>query len=420
MRLFDLDAWIEISETARSRPLRTLLTAFGVAWGSFMLVALLGFGNGLEKGTRQSMGDFATNSVHVWGQRTSIPFAGRQPGRWIQFEDDDIPAIAGTPGIDVIAPRIQLSGYRNGSQVVYGTKVGSYSVMGDIPAYQQIQIFPMVDGRFVDELDMAEGRKVCVVGDQVVKELFDGTNPIGEWVEIQGVFFQVVGWFASKRSGDQADRENGTIHIPYQTFRHVFPSMGDGPGWLSITALPDVSGSAIETEVKQVLRARHEAAPDDEMAIGSFNTEEEFGKLRRIFTAIRGITWFVGVATLLSGVVGVSNILLITVRERTAEIGMRRAVGATPRAIMSGIVQEATVLTAVSGYVGVLTGVALLEIVGHFLGDSQAMLARPQVDFSVVVLATVVLMLAGVVAGFIPARRALQVRTVDALRTEVG
>ena len=420
MKLFDLDTWVEVSETARSRPLRTLLTAFGVAWGSFMLVALLGFGNGLEKGTRQNMGDFATNSVHLWGQRTTIPFAGRQPGRWIEFDDSDVRAIEGTPGIDVIAPRIQLSGYRNGSQVVHGTKVGSYSVMGDIPAYQQIQIFPMVDGRFVDELDMMEGRKVCVVGDQVVKELFDGANPIGEWVEVQGVFFQVVGWFASKRSGDQADRENGTIHIPYATFRRVFPSSGDGPGWFSITALPDVPGSAIESNVREILKARHETAPDDEMAIGSFNTEEEFGKMRRIFTAIRGITWFVGVCTLLSGIVGVSNILLITVRERTAEIGMRRAVGATPSAIMWGIVQEATVLTAVSGYVGVVAGVIVLEIVGFVVGDKQAMLARPQVDFGVVVLATLVLMLAGIVAGFLPARRAVQVRTVDALRTEVG
>jgi putative ABC transport system permease protein len=420
MRLFDLDAWVEISETARSRPLRTLLTSFGVAWGSFMLVALLGFGNGLEKGTRQSMGDFATNSVHVWGQRTTLPYAGRPPGRWIEFEDEDIRAIHAIPGIDVIAPRIQLSGYRNGSQVVHGTKVGSYSVMGDIPAYAQIQIFPLVDGRFIDERDMTEGRKVCVVGDQVVKEIFDGANPIGEWVEVQGVFFQVVGWFASKRTGDQADRENGTIHLPYATFRRVFPSMGDGPGWFSLTAMPDMPGSLIETQVKDVLRARHDAAPDDDMAIGSFNTEEEFGKIRRIFTAIRGITWFVGVATLLSGVVGVSNILLITVRERTAEIGMRRAVGATPGAIIASIVQEATVLTAVSGYVGVVSGVVLLQVVGHFVGDEQAMLARPQVDFGVVMLATLVLMLAGIVAGFLPARRAVQVRTVDALRTEVG
>ncbi len=149
----------------------------------------------------------------------------------------------------------------------------------------------------------------------------------------------MVGWFASKRMGDQADRENGPIHIPYATFRSLFPSMGDGPGWFSLTALPDVAGSELESEVKGILRARHEAAPDDEMAIGSFNTEEEFGKMRRIFAAIRGITWFVGVATLLSGVVGVSNILLITVRERTAEIGMRRAVGATPGAIISSIVE---------------------------------------------------------------------------------
>jgi putative ABC transport system permease protein len=181
-----------------------------------------------------------------------------------------------------------------------------------------------------------------------------------------------------------------------------------------------VPGSLIEARVRDILKARHDVAPDDEMAIGSWNTEEEFGKMRRIFTAIRGITWFVGVCTLLSGIVGVSNILLITVRERTAEIGMRRAVGATPRAIMSGIVQEATVLTAVSGYVGVVAGVVVLEIVGFVVGDEQAMLARPQVDFGVVVLATLVLMLAGIVAGFLPARRAVQVRTVDALRTEVG
>jgi putative ABC transport system permease protein len=200
----------------------------------------------------------------------------------------------------------------------------------------------------------------------------------------------------------------------------VFPSSGDGPGWFSLTALPDVPGSVIEDHVREILRARHDAAPDDDMAIGSFNTEEEFGKMRRIFTAIRGITWFVGVCTLRSGVVGVSNILLITVRERTSEIGMRRAVGATPNAIMTGIVQEATVLTAVSGYVGVVMGVIVLEIVGFFVGDKQMMLARPHVDFSVVILATVVLMLAGVIAGFLPARRAVQVRTVDALRTEVG
>ena len=332
--MFDLDRWTEIADTLRTNRLRTLLTALGVFWGMFMLVAMLGFGDGLQRGIQRNMGGWATNAVYVWGERTSLPWAGMQPGRPIDFDNDDTKALSELPEIQYLAPRNQLGGFRGGNNVVYGSKTGSYSVMGDRPVYRHIATFQMVQGRFVDDIDIEQRRKVAVIGQQVYEELYPhGADPMGTYIRIQGLFFQVVGRFAFDAANDRGDRENSTIYIPLSTFQRVFHK-GDSVGWYALTAKPDVRASKMEKKVKALLASRHRVAPDDDEAIGSFNSEDRFGQITTLFAGIRFFVWFVGVMTLLAGVVGVSNIMLIVVRERTREIGLRRAIGAPPASIV--------------------------------------------------------------------------------------
>ena len=417
--MFDLDRWQEIAGVMRKNKLRTLLTASGVFWGMFMLVLMLGMGNGLEKGVSANMLGFATNAVHVWGRRTTMPYQGMRPGRRIGYDNDDTPALQAIPDVEYLAPRNQLGGYRGGANVIRGTKTGNFAVMGDAPDYAKIQPMNFQDGRFINPLDMEDHRKVAVLGGQVVAELFErGEDPIGEYVRINGVYFQVVGWFEPEQAGDDADRFSATIHVPFSTFQRVF-NYGDRVGWFAMTGKAHVSGSELEEQVRQVLAARHSIHPGDAQAIGSFNAEEEFGKVTKLFAGIRFLVWFVGIATMLSGVVGVSNIMLIVVKERTREIGLRRAIGATPASVVLLIVQEAIVLTMLAGYSGLVAGVGFLELVGWLIGpNAGGTLGQPEIDVLAAVGAAFVLVIAGAFAGVIPARGASRIKPVDALRAE--
>ncbi|MCB9760955.1 MAG: ABC transporter permease [Alphaproteobacteria bacterium] len=417
--MFDLDTWQEIHETVRRNKLRTFLTACGVFWGMFMLLLMSGFGGGLERGVQRNMSDFATNAVYIWGQRTSMPFAGRQPGRWVVFHNADVDAIAEeVDGIETLAPRLQRGGYQNGSNVHRAGKTGNFQVMGDVPAYNRIQIMRMEAGRFINPIDMEGRRKVAVIGAQVARELFDpADDPIGGHIEIDGVWFQVIGVFHSPRVDDDGDRQNATIHIPFTTFQQAF-NAPDRVGWLAITALPDRSGAEVEEAVRAVLATQHGIHPEDTMAIGSYNAEEGFRKMTTLFAGIRFFVWFVGGMTLLAGAFGVSNIMLIAVKERTKEIGVRRALGATPMSIVSMVMQESLVLTLVAGYGGLVLGVALLEAISAAVGTEHEVLGSPQVDFGLALGAGVVLVLVGALAGLIPARHAARIHPVEALRAE--
>ena len=415
--MLDLDTWTEIAETMRRNKLRTFMTAAGVFWGMFMLLIMLGFGEGLSRGVERNMGDFATNSVYIWGQRTSMPYKGMQPGRRMRFRNADTQAIAArVQGIEHLAPRNQLGGYRDANNVSRAGSTGNYQVMGDHPQYQYIQPMTFVAGRYINKLDIEGRRKVAVIGQQVYDELFEpGEDPIGDSLEINGVWFQIVGHLRSTKADDGGDRENGTITVPFTTFQRAF-NYGDAVNWFAITGAPDVPATLIEERVKAVLSERHRVHPDDTQGIGSFNAQQEFAKVQNLFGGIRAFVWFVGSMTLLAGVIGVSNIMLIAVRERTREIGLRRAIGATPASVVMMILQEALVLTALAGGAGVTAAVVVLEIVRAAVGASNEVLGSPQVGPGVAAAATAILVLSGLIAGLLPARHAAAIHPVDALR----
>lgn len=415
--MLDIDQWQEIFATIRANKLRTALTAFGVSWGVFMLLVMLGAGNGLQNGVSRRMAGFATNSMYVWGQRTTMPYQGMQPGRPVRFDNGDVAALAQIEGIEHLAPRNRLGGRGGGGMTTRGNKTGSFSVMGDYPQFQYVQAMRFTSGRFLNDIDIRESRKVAVIGTQVREQLFEpGEDPIGAAIAIGGVYFQVVGTFEPFQSGDDSDRQAQTIFVPFTTFQQAF-NYGNDVGWFAITGKPDVRVSELEKEVRAVLAARHKINPEDEQGVGSFNAQEEFGKVQNLFLGIQGIIWFVGVMTLLAGVIGVVNIMLIAVKERTKEIGVRKALGATPRSIVAMILQEAVVLTSLAGCMGILMGVGLIEWLASQGIESDAF-ASPTVSFSATLASTVILVVSGAIAGIIPALHAASISPVEALRAE--
>ncbi len=418
MGIFDLDTWQEIWSTLQRNKLRAALTACGVFWGIFMLIVMLGIGQGLETGSRKQLGGLETRAIFVWSQRTSIPYKGLQPGRYVKFRDADIEALRRIPGVEHVAPRLQFGGWRQGTNVIYGTKTAFFGVMGDNEVYPSIEPLKVARGRFVNALDMRDGRKVAVIGRQVASVLFENEDPIGKDIQVRGVYFQVVGVIHSLKGGEEAERLESTVFIPFSTFQQAFNER-DRVGWFSLTAKPNVPAEALEKKIKSVLRTRHGIHPDDPEAIGSFNAAEAFGKIQGLFKGIRLFVWFVGTLTLLAGVLGVSNILLIIVKERTKEIGIRKALGATPASIVALVVEESVALTALSGYAGLVAGVATLELIGKAVSKvPDAPLSDPSVSLSAALISTFVLIVAGVVAGIVPARLAARVHPVEALRAE--
>jgi putative ABC transport system permease protein len=422
--VFDLDHWQEIWAALSKNRLRTFLTAFGVFWGIFLLVLLLGAGNGLANGINSGFAGSATNSFFCWGMRTSKPYAGLQAGREIQFTNEDWKAIvAQVPDARVVAPRLQMGGWRGGVNVLRGTETGSFSVMGDMPEIQTIQSLAVDRGRFLNRLDIEDKRKVAVIGKKVVETLFEpDENPVAERIRINGVEFEVVGTFHSRQTGGNSERDAETIFVPFTTYQQAFNAI-NRVNWFAVTSRDGVPVSEIEKQVLDLLRQRHKVAPDDRRGIGNFNLEKEYQKIQGLFAGITLLMWIVGVGTLAAGAIGVSNIMLIIVRERTKEIGIRRAVGATPWKVQGQILTEAVILTLASGLLGLAAAVGLLELVSSFLpatsgsGEPQ-MFQRPGVDLSAGIQALFVLVVSGALAGFAPARRAVAINPVVALRSD--
>jgi putative ABC transport system permease protein len=420
--MFDLDRWQEIYHVLRKNKLRTFLTAFGVFWGIFMLVIMLGSGNGLENGITQNFGDMATNSVFIWGQQTSVSYKGFPRGRRIEYENSDILALQkGIPEIKYLAPRTNVGGYDGTSNVIRKLKAGQFALFGDYPVFNQIDPVNMVKGRFLNDLDLKEKRKVVVIGQRVVELLFEkGEEPLNQYIEINGVYFKVIGVFRSKRTGEQASGDNQRIHMPFTTLQRTF-NYGNTVGFFNVTAKDDVPVDVVENKAMDILKKRHAVAPSDDDAIGHFNLRKEYDKMEGLFFGIRLLVWIVGTGTLLAGVIGVSNIMLVVVKERTKEIGIQRALGATPFNIISQIITESVVLTTFAGYFGLTIGVGLLELINYLLSSSGAnteMFVHPGVNFRVAVMALCILIVSGALAGFIPARRAVSVKPIDALRYE--
>lgn len=416
--MIDVDDWQEVLSTLQKNPLRTAMTAWGVFWGTFMLVLMLGFGNGLERGVSKNMLGFGQNNVYMWGGRTTRPHGGMPPGRWIQLKTSDMEAIAATvPGVMALSPRVQLGGWQDGNNVTYGEKTGNFGVMGDYPEFATVERVALVRGRFINQLDMNERRKVAVIGTNVRDILFGAEEPLGRFIQIKGVHFQVVGVFASERAGEEGNRETNTVHVPFSTFQAAFNS-GDRVGWFAVRAQEGVGPDQLDAHLRRSLARRHGFDARDRQALGSFNMSEAVTRVRTLFVGIRSFIWFVSVATLLAGALGVSNIMLVSVKERTREFGVRKALGATPASIVRQVIQEASVLTVLAGYLGLIVGVGALEASRRLLSSDGGPLGSPSVDLVPALVATLALILCGMVAGVAPARHAARIQPVVALRSE--
>lgn len=417
--MFDLDKWKEIWATLRSNRLRTFLTAFGVFWGILMLMMMLGFGNSIQDKSKKQMKGMATNLLFVWGQSTSEAYDGLPPGREVKFETSDIELLRRLPGVEWLAPRLQLGGWMSGFNVSYEGKTGSFTVMADYPEFKHIIAFEYEAGRFINERDIAEQRKVAVIGKAVRDQLWgEGVNPIGTYIKISGVYFEVVGVTRTLRSGQMGDRDANTVFVPFTTLKSAF-HVGDRVGFFALTAKPGTDGPELERQVKDALRKHHRVAPHDDLAIGSFNMFVMFGKFQTFFFVLAFVSWVVGGATLLAGVVGVSNIMLITVKERTKEFGVRKALGASPISVITMVMKESIVLTAIAGLAGVAAGVFVMEFCGAVFPDRPDFpLAAPVVSLGTVLVAVAVLVTAGALAGIMPAAHAASIKPVEALRAE--
>ncbi len=413
----DLDTWQEIWATLRKNRLRALLTASGVFWGLFMLILLLGLGRGLERGA-QALAEIAPRAVYVWGQRTGMAYRGLQPGRFVRFEDADIARLRAVPGVEYVAGRLRFGGWRDSAQVSHEKRSGAVNVLGDMPDYARIEPLGIDRGRFLNEIDIAEARKVAVIGKKARGVLFEQESPLGQFVTVNGVHFLVVGEIHSDKAGDDGDRINNSVFLPFTTFQAVY-NQRNRVGWFTLGVREGASAAAVEREVRRVLAERHRVHPADEQAIGSFDAAEQYLKIKGLFRGIRLFVWFVGTLTLCSGVLGVSNILLIIVKERTREIGVRKALGATPGSIVRLVVQESMALTTLAGYTGLVAGVAALEGIARIVERLPgAPLKAPEVELTSALVAAGVLVVAGAVAGIVPARHAARILPVEALRAE--
>lgn len=414
--MFDIDKWQEILNTIRKNKLRTFLTAFSVAWGIFILMILLGFGTGFQKGVEYQFRDVATNSIWVWNGETSLPYKGIQPGKRIWFENQDMEALRRkVSGVEHASGRY----YCWGEFIIrYKDNYSSFEVMGCEPGHQYIENQRPVNGRYINELDMKERRKVCVIGTDVVPVLFGEEDPIGKWIEVRGILYKVVGVFDDEGGEGELKR----IFIPLSTAQLAYSE----PTRLHQMMFTAGDASVKESndmvvQVRRLLAENHTFDPEDPRAVRVWNNVEEFQKFSALFAGIRFFLWIVGLGTIIAGIVGVSNIMLIVVKERTREIGVRKALGATPGSIIGLFLQESIAITLAAGYFGLVSGIGLLELINWALSEFNVQLEffrNPEVNIATALGATLMLVLAGALAGFFPARKAAGVQPIEALRDE--
>lgn len=419
--MFKKDRWIEILEALNANKFRTILTAFGVFWGILILVLLLALTNGLRNGVSADFGDFATNSMFMWSQGTSMSYKGLPKGRFFSFKLEDVDVLREKlPELKYISPRNQLGGFRGSNNVTRNEKTGAFNIYGDYPEFINQQPMDITAGRFISYSDIEDKRKVCVIGVDVVKGLYDlGEEPIGTYIKINGINFLVTGVFKNPKSNGDAEEEANTIFVPFTTFAQAF-NRADNVGWMAITAHDGTQITTIKQRVFDIMKEQRTVHPNDQRAIGHFDLAEEFGRVMGLFAILTFVGYFVGALVLMSGVIGISNIMLIVVKERTKEIGVRRALGATPWEIKSQILQESLVLTILSGMAGIATAAGFIWLMNYILGQVGKVdnFANPSVNINVIFIALAILIVSGLLAGLIPATRATQMKPVDALRIE--
>ncbi|MDG1570997.1 ABC transporter permease [Robiginitalea sp. M366] len=414
--MFDLERWQEIFDTLRKNKLRTFLTGLSVASGIFILVILLGFGQGMRNGIAHEFEQDASTSVWVWPGTTTKEFKGLNPGRRIQLRNENFDhwSQGNRDRIEYESPRIFVGGV----SVTYGNEALVYGVQGVDADFQFIENAHMTQGRFLNAADHQQTAKVVVIGEKIRKDVFgDLDTPIGEFVEFSGIPFKVIGVYK-----EQEDREEERLYIPLKTAQKVFNG-GDRLNNLAYTLPPAetfdqavAQAIAFKDQLRQYLQQVHTVAPDDTSAIQVWSAMEEAKRYYSLTNNIKLFFWFVGVCTIIAGVVGVSNIMLIVVKERTREIGIRKALGAKPWSIVGMILHEAIFVTAFSGFAGLIFSMGLLELVGPHVEVDYIM--NPSVNLNVALTTVGVLILAGTVAGFFPAWRAANIRVINALRDE--
>jgi len=420
--MIDRDLWQEVFHVLKKNKTRTFLTGFGVFWGISMLVVMLGAGKGLSNGVFYGLGDLALNSLFIWTRSTTIPYEGFDRGRYWNFTNEDTKALMDNiPEVEVLAPRLNARGGE--IEISRDNRSDLFRIVGDTPGYLKIEPQTILAGRFINNKDLKDKRKVIVIGKRVREILFEpNEDPLGEYLKISGIYFKVVGVFKSRRPPNNGgDRQNKTIFMPFSTLQHT-NNMGNIVGWYSILAKPGIPAKYLEEKMKKFLAKRHKISPEDNLAFGTDNLEEEFHDVNNLFTGISILSWFVGTLTLLAGVIGTSNIMLVIVRERTKEIGIQRALGATPMRIIRQIVTESIFLNTVAGYIGLLLSAGLVELISFTLRKARietVFFHNPEVDLNIAILALVILIVSGAIAGLIPARRAISIKPIDALRSEI-
>ncbi len=418
--LFDKNTWQEIFGSIGKNKTRTIITVIGVLWGIFIYIALAGASKGLDNGFERNFETVAKNSMWAWSQRTSMPYGGYKIGRSIQLKVGDAQVLRNRiPDIQYIAP-INTKGVfgGTGAQTVRNLKSNTYPVYGYVPEIAKMATQKIYDnGRFINEEDMDNTRKVCVIGEQVRQELFEeDEEPVGQYVRIDGVYFQVVG--VHKFTQTTPFGTDGDIFVPFATFRKLY-NTGDTAQFFTIAAYDDADVVQVEKDVKQVLKRIHRVHPDDERAFGSFNLGEVFGRIMGFAQGITFLSLIVGLATILAGVIGIGNILLISVKERTKELGIRRALGATPSEVRSLILLESVFLTMLAGVIGIILGAGVLSLINRLTADNTDFpYTNPTVPIPLVIGALLVMVVLGTLIGLIPAQRAVSIKPIDALREE--
>lgn len=412
---FDIDRYREILDTLTRNKSRSFLTGFGVFWGVFMLVSLLGGGQGLKELLQKNFEGFATNSAIIWAQPTTKPYAGFRKGRqWSMVYKDVERLKQQVPELEVVSP--VLSHW--GGSATFSDKKSSCSMKGLLPNYQEVEAPKLYYGRYLNDMDIKQNRKVCVIGKKVYKDLFPGGgDPCGKMICVDKIYYDVVGVDYSSGNMNINGRTEESVVVPLTLMQKAY-NLGDSVHMICVTAKPGITMNSISDKMRSVVAHAHQIDPSDEKGIMVFNTEVMFGMLDNLFSGVNFLILLVGIGTLLAGAIGVSNIMMVTVRERTTEIGIRRAIGATPRDILGQIITESVILTAVAGMSGILFSVIILEMLELGNTSDGIVTAHFQVKFWTAIGAIVLLSILGVLAGLAPAARAMSIKPVDAMRDE--
>ena len=410
----DKDTIEEILVTITRNKTRSLLTAFGVFWGIFMLVALSGGGRGMQEELQQEFEGFATNSGFVISGKTNEPYKGFRKGRWWDLEIDDVERVASVPGVAMATPSIA----QWGKQAVYEGNKYECNVRGLYPNYEQLEHQEMAYGRFINDVDIREGRKVCVIGKRVYESLFkDGGDPCGKYVQVDSVYYQVIGMCSSEGNINIQGQASEAVTLPYTTMQKMY-NLGNKVHVVCFTMKPGVKVKDVKPEVERRVKEAHYISPTDKQAVMMLDLESMFSMMDNLMAGVRFLTWMVGLGTLLAGAIGVSNIMMVAVKERTTEIGIRRAIGARPQDILQQILSESVVLTTVAGMAGISFGVFVLNVLEKAANPPGVVETHYQVGFGMAVGTCLLVIALGVLAGLAPAYRAMAIKPIEAIRDE--